>query len=258
MATATQANGKTKAKVTHGDGTAADTKQGKESSYDALVRQANGADMRLAQFILCGKTPLLMNKRDYIKPPTLGLTPMNLKRLAAHERDVANKNKNELDKKTYRLDGVLHVQEIAVEMAAIHAVGRTKDPYDQWDSLATTLRRVFRFDGQWFPLMRNRDGELIDDFEIDTQGGNNPNRKNVGVNIARPRIELPWYAPISLRVNMAPLQGSKEALIVALTLAGDQIGIGDWRNEKTGPMGKFTIANFDLVDVPEARLEHAV
>jgi hypothetical protein len=79
------------------------------------------------------------------------------------------------------------------------------------------------------------------DFEVDSRPVTIPATKG-RVMRHRPRFD-DWGAKFSLKINDSLI--STELVHQLLNEAGEQIGIGDFRPEKTGPFGTFRVVKFD-------------
>lgn len=91
--------------------------------------------------------------------------------------------------------------------------------------------------------LTNGDGKTpMEDFEVDSRPVTIPATKG-RILRHRPRFEK-WSATFNLKVNDTLLP--PDFVNQLLVEAGDQIGIGDFRPEKRGPFGTFTVSRWDV------------
>lgn len=93
-------------------------------------------------------------------------------------------------------------------------------------------------------VLINDAGEPMKEYEVDVRRAI---VQRQGIMRARPFIRSPWQAEVWMQRDATVIDG--EACLKALMLAGQQIGIGDYRPEKSGPFGRFEVVAFDDVEV---------
>ena len=69
--------------------------------------------------------------------------------------------------------------------------------------------------------------------------------KGSRVNRTRARFEPPWSCTVTVDVDEELID--REQLLEWLEIAGRQVGLGDWRPEKSGVFGRFKVASFEEV-----------
>ena len=69
--------------------------------------------------------------------------------------------------------------------------------------------------------------------------------KGSRVNRTRARFDPPWSCTVTVDVDEELID--REQLLEWLDIAGRQVGLGDWRPEKSGVFGRFTVASFEEV-----------
>lgn len=82
------------------------------------------------------------------------------------------------------------------------------------------------------------------DWEMDLRAVVPPNAKNARVIRARPRFDK-WELDFVVEVDEAII--SLEVLKKAFDIAGILCGIGDWRPQKKGPMGRFIYTKIEEI-----------
>ena len=61
----------------------------------------------------------------------------------------------------------------------------------------------------------------------------------------RARFDTPWSCTVTVDVDGELID--REQLLEWLEIAGRQVGLGDWRPEKSGAFGRFNVASFEAV-----------
>ena len=87
----------------------------------------------------------------------------------------------------------------------------------------------------------NKDGSFIDDYSIDTR---RVVIQKAGIMRSRARIETPWYVVGSFLYTGA---ASIEVILRAFEDAGLTMGLLDYRIEKKGPFGSFTVEELEII-----------
>lgn len=145
----------------------------------------------------------------------------------------------------YRLpDGSLCMPAAAVRNALLSATSGRKAVEERTKRKVAMMPLVsgaVLFADEFFPLV-NEDGEAIREYIIDIRSVNIRGRGRVLR--ARPRIDPPWYLVCTFNYN--PDRVSVELIAEVLNIAGQTIGIGDWRFQKKGPFGGFEVAEIKV------------
>lgn len=92
-------------------------------------------------------------------------------------------------------------------------------------------------------VLRDKNGDPLVNFEVDSRPVVIPSTKG-RIMRHRPKIEQ-WRAEIPLEIDTEIL--SVATIHQLLEEGGRRIGIGDYRPEKTGPYGRFSIISWDEV-----------
>jgi hypothetical protein len=93
-------------------------------------------------------------------------------------------------------------------------------------------------------LIRNGDGGLAKDFEVDSRPVVIPATKG-RIMAHRPRFDC-WSAKFTLRINETLLP--VDFINQLLTEGSQQIGVGSFRPEKRGPYGTFLVESWKEID----------
>ena len=95
----------------------------------------------------------------------------------------------------------------------------------------------------------------MDEYEIDTRRAV---VQRAAVMRSRPLIVTPWSATIEFEFDPDPLIGASGpdddedllkaggVFLDALRVGGSRLGLGDYRPEKSGPFGKFTVKSMSV------------
>jgi len=224
-----------------------------------FTRLARGQGIALVTFIWRGITPLLMNKRGLIEPPSFMRSRVGDDVYAKWERAM-KQDKGELDEQAYwDTEGQLCIPLLNCRKCTIEGAQDEKLPWNQSYNLKTIIAHAIRTDIAYFPLYRHLEvtpaGAVLRDrittYEKHEIGGRNPGHwTHPGVNIVRPAVAPPWYLEGSFRVDLRAIKAYSEdpqpkhlrLLRDCMRSAGDAIGLGDWRQAPSGgPMGKFVL-----------------
>ena len=87
---------------------------------------------------------------------------------------------------------------------------------------------------EWFPFIDDN-GEPLVRYSVDIRRAV---IQRQGISRARPRIELPWNLSCAFEYNEGLI--NTQALAQVLAIAGQTVGIGDYRVERKGWFGRFT------------------
>jgi hypothetical protein len=147
--------------------------------------------------------------------------------------------------------GVLSMPAVAIQRTMIEAAKQYRDPNNTRATLMKKMAATLALPEQeFFPL--TREGELLTKYEIDTRRA--VVQRNA-VMRSRPKIATPWELEVTMGYD--PTLMSPEQIARIMMVAGQQIGIGDYRPERSGPFGRFRVIRF-LVQEGEVPIEEEV
>lgn len=147
---------------------------------------------------------------------------------------------------TYRDDaGGLVIPAVWIQRCLIEAGKMFRSPQRKMASMAREFSSgISTAPGHSSFALIDANGEQITDYEIDTRRAI---VQRQGIMRSRPFIRSPWQAEVWMQRDAGVIDG--EFVLKAIILAGSQIGIGDYRPEKSGPFGRFRVTSFDDVEV---------
>ena len=179
-------------------------------------------------YTISGLSPLLLNNPRGMLAQS-SAAPSRQKRIPTPEEEAEGG--------TYRTaEGALAVPAIAVRNAMITAAAGFKYKTRSWKGFVS---HVEIRPAELLPLFDSRD-EPVTSYEIDLRRAVIKGRGAVAR--ARPRID-DWRASFTFVADteMLPTDDPKGLLRSFLLDAGARIGVGDYRPEKTGWFGRFTV-----------------
>ena len=199
----------------------------KNSIIDKAIDEATS--MEYVHFKLKGQTPLLMHNPKGSMTVTSN-APKRGKEIPTPEEEA--------ERGTYRTEeGLLCVPSSAVRNCLLNGskglkVGsRAASPYISGAVLPT---------GEYFTLV-NEDGSPIENYAIDTR---RVVIQKAGIMRSRAKIELDWY--IEGKFVYRPT-ATIEVIYEAFKDAGQTMGLLDYRIEKKGPFGSFTVEELEII-----------
>ena len=178
-----------------------------------------------------------------------GLTPEALSAVRSQRsRPNAGGNRTETDDERLRelecrrslwLDagGAPAVPAAAVR-AAIETGARRRKQGPQVRGGLVVLETVFEYD-------RERYGAKLEEIGSEAQFTVPVLVKGSRVNRTRARFDPPWSCTVTVDVDGELID--REQLLEWLEIAGRQVGLGDWRPEKSGVFGRFKVTSFEEV-----------
>ena len=122
--------------------------------------------------------------------------------------------------------------------AAIETGARRRKQGPQVRGGLFVLRTVFEYD-------RERYGATLEEIGSEAQFTIPVVVKGNRINRTRARFEPPWSCTATVDVDGELID--REQLLEWLDIAGRQVGLGDWRPEKSGEFGRFSVASFEEV-----------
>lgn len=177
-----------------------------------------------------GVTPLLMhNPAGMMLAAGNGDSPKKTKRIPSAEEEA--------ETATYRTaDGVLGFPSIGIRNAMITAAGAFKHKTRSWKGFVSHVQ----IEPADLLLLTDADGNLITNYEIDVRRCVIKGRG--AILRARPLVKT-WSTSFTFLVDksMLPTDDPHGLIKTFLLEAGSRIGIGDYRPEKTGWFGRFTV-----------------
>lgn len=186
-------------------------------------------EIRELNYTIEGLTPLLMhNPRAMMTMNENGSGPKKQKSIPSAE--------DEAEMGAYRTaDGVLAFPAIGVRNAMITAAGAFKYKTRSWKGFVTHIQ----IEPSDLLMLSNGDGPLTE-YEIDVRRCVIKGRG--AIVRARPIVKK-WHTSFSFIVDtsMLPTDDPHGLIKTFLLEAGSRIGIGDYRPEKTGWFGRFTV-----------------
>jgi len=199
----------------------------KNSIIDKAIYEATS--MEYVHFKIKGQTPLLMHNPKGSMTVTSN-APKRGKEIPTPEEEA--------ERGTYRTEeGLLCVPSSAIRNCLLNGskglkVGsRAAAPYISGAVLPT---------GEYFTLV-NEDGSPIENYTIDTR---RVVIQKQGIMRSRARIELDWY--IEGKFVYRPT-ATIEVIYEAFKDAGQTMGLLDYRIEKKGPFGSFTVEELEII-----------
>ena len=196
-------------------------------SIDEAIDEATS--QQYLQFKIKGKTPLLMHHPNGSMQVSTN-APKRGKEIPTPEEEA--------ERGTYRTsDGDLCVPAAAVRNCILNGAkglkvgARAASPY---------ISGALLLMDEHFALV-NKDGSFIDDYSIDTR---RVVIQKAGIMRSRARIETPWYVVGSFLYTGA---ASIEVILRAFEDAGLTMGLLDYRIEKKGPFGSFTVEELEII-----------
>ena len=126
----------------------------------------------------------------------------------------------------------------AAVRAAIETGAKRRRQGPQVRSGLIVLETVFAYD-------RERYGATLEEIGGKAQYTVPVVVKGSRVNRTRARFEPPWSCTVTVDVDGELID--REQLLEWLEIAGRQVGLGDWRPEKSGVFGRFKVASFEEV-----------
>ena len=126
----------------------------------------------------------------------------------------------------------------AAVRAAIETGAKRRRQGPQVRSGLIVLRTVFEYD-------RERYGATLEEIGGKAQYTVPVVVKGSRVNRTRARFEPPWSCTVTVDVDEELID--REQLLEWLEIAGRQVGLGDWRPEKSGTFGRFNVASFEEI-----------
>lgn len=179
-----------------------------------------------------------------------GRTPMLQNRLSEEEllkiRNKTKKPKNapmpspreEADGKVYLFDGKPYLPAQNLLSALIEAGKSVRlDGKRQMSTAKSTVLPAFlSIEGQHL-FLDDPETKKPCEWEVDLRGGKNPNGGQA-VCVVRPRFDR-WQAKLSIMIDCAEIG---EPVIRGLfDIAGARVGVGDFRPQKKGIFGQFSV-----------------
>ena len=183
---------------------------------------------------LIGLTPLLMHSPQAMKATAKG---------PAKSKKEIPTPEIEAERAAYRdADGQLVMPAKNVYRSLAEAGTQLKNP----DNKRATLKKVFGAAlmppmVEAFPLIDPDTGELLSEYEIDIQ---RVVVQRAAVMRARPRFDK-WALRVEVVYDEEVIP-EPETVATGLSIAGQKIGLGDFRPEKGGFYGRFTVGSIEV------------
>jgi hypothetical protein len=183
---------------------------------------------------LVGITPLLMHSPQSMKATKTG--PSKAKKVIPTPEDEAEAS-------AYRDgSGQLVMPTKNIYRSITEAGSKIQNP----DNKRATLKKVFGAAlippaAESFPLSDPDTGELLNEYEIDVQ---RVVIQRAAIMRARPRFDR-WAICVQVCYDEEVLP-QPETVATALSLAGQMIGLGDFRPEKGGFYGRFAVDSIEV------------
>ena len=173
-----------------------------------------------------GTKPLLMNNPTSMRPSDVTTTRADRKPTPEDEAKA----------KAYWCDGQLAFPANAVRSALLNAsVGHKIGRRSAKAVLAGAIIDVLSPSGGEWLLLTDHDGRPLTTYEIDLRRA--VVQRNAVLR-ARPRLDQ-WQARVAIIYDPEFIQ--EKEIEIFVKRAGITVGIGDWRPEKNGTMGRFEI-----------------
>jgi hypothetical protein len=151
-------------------------------------------------------------------------------------------SREQAEKVAYRApNGQLYVPSTAFSTLLRTAGRRHKQPSSRQSMAYIVPAAVIVTDE--ITLLHDELGESIREFEVDARPVVIPATKG-RITRYRPKVEH-WQATFNLEINTQVL--SATTIHQLLEEGGRQVGIGDFRPERGGPYGRFTVVNWQLM-----------
>lgn len=174
---------------------------------------------------------------DILKVSVKGITPLLMNNPASMAPTKAKKGgyvanpEEEAEKATYRTEnGTLALPGVQFRGSIVNAAAAFKKGRS---SLKTTVSHI-----QVYPeLVPLHDdfGNFLDKYEIDSRRAV---VQHQGIIRNRPRLDE-WMATFEIDYEEALV--SEEVIVEILKDAGNRIGVGDYRPQRSGPFGRFAL-----------------
>lgn len=204
---------------------------GKPEAPEGPEVRLNGGLVRIS-VRLAGLSPLLMNAmsreqllaiRDKVKPAKNASKPTV---------------RQEADAKIHRMpNGEPHIP-VHMLLSCLIAAGqfvRLDGKRQISTAKSTVLPGLVSIEDTWLPVKPAK-------WEVDIAQGRNPNGGEA-VCIVRPRFDA-WALDLTLSVDQS--QVSLATIRELVALAGSRIGLGDFRPQRKGSFGRFTIDRWEI------------
>lgn len=185
-------------------------------------------DLHTIQVTATGITPLLMSSPKAMQAE--GGT------VAVGKKDILSPEASAESRAYRQPDGTLFFPTVAFRSSMLRAA--TGERIGKRAARSVLAGAVFVVEER-APLFDPATGDPASTYEID-------NRRVVvsrgsGIVRSRPRLET-WAATFQLDVDVDILTDAAADIVAHyLTIAGSSIGVGDYRPEKAGPFGRYTI-----------------
>lgn len=180
--------------------------------------------MKTITITVDGLTPLLMHN-------PAGMSSTAGPGLSAKGKDIPTPEA-EAEAGTYRLpDGALALPSFAFRGALLSAAKGRKIG----KNFATSLVKGSVFVTSELTPINHTDGTPLKEYEIDMRRAM---IGKAGITRCRPKVD-PWSADVEFEVDEDFI--SDEHVHELMVIAGRTIGVGDFRPEKSGPFGRFTV-----------------
>lgn len=174
-------------------------------------------------------TPILMNKFSFGKNPDM-ISVSDTEALADTERTRAI-----AERACYRNENnELVVPEVNLYRALITAGKKVKKGKSNYSTIVASAVQV---DGDL--RLTDVNDQPITDFEVDIRRGKNPATRG-SVPIIRAKVNQ-WSGKLTVRYDESTIKDTDILQIVEAL--GTSVGLLDFRPEKLGSFGKFTVAN---------------
>lgn len=189
-------------------------------------------EIRELNYTIEGLTPLLMaNPRSMMMRSQNNGGPKKQKAVPSPE--------DEAEMSVYRdADGLIGFPAIGVRNATITAAAAFKYKTRSWKGFVTHIQ----IEPNDLLMLSTPKGESITDYEIDMRRCVIRGARGAAIVRSRPLIRT-WRTSFAFIVDtsMLPTDDPHGLIKTFLLEAGSRIGIGDYRPEKTGWFGRFTV-----------------
>ena len=137
----------------------------------------------------------------------------------------------------YAIDGIAHIRKLSFHRALLKACMGKKVGKRSAKSVVAGAIEPDEPEVEFIPLLDDK-GEPISakNYTVDTRRAV---VQGQGIMRSRPKF-WPWGCKVSFRVNADVIPEAKD-LMPLMEEAGMLVGVGDYRPEKTGWFGKFTV-----------------
>lgn len=177
-----------------------------------------------------------------------GLTPLLMHRWSeANETEETTRTvhierhdpRQEAEKACYRReDGSVYLPGTAIARMLREAGGAHKQRGSRKSLKFIIPAAVIVLDDQI--ILKNANGEPLRNFEVDSRPVTIPATKG-RIMRHRPRFNT-WGAEVSLEID--PSMIASDMVLQLLTEGGTRIGVGDFRPERGGPFGRFSVVQW--------------